>query len=130
MVDSWSTNTQAEAMAILKALKYLNENQLDKVVIETDSLLLKNIIQRVWEVPWQILTTMEEIWKLMEGKIVVVKHIFREGNKVANHLANLALDKGDLIATNFREMDSQGRKLVNNDKLEIPYLRIRKSSRP
>ncbi|XP_059310637.1 uncharacterized protein LOC132061989 [Lycium ferocissimum] len=115
LVDSWSTNTQAEAMAILKALKYLDDNQMDKF-----------IIQRTWEVPWQIFTTMEEIWNLMEGKTVVVEHIFREGNKVADHLANLALDKGDFVATNFMEMDIQGRKLVNSDKMEILYIKIRK----
>ncbi|XP_059290521.1 uncharacterized protein LOC132044056 [Lycium ferocissimum] len=129
MEDHMSTNTQAETMAILQALRYLDDNQADRIVIETDSLILKNIIQRVWEVPWQIANMMEDIWTLIDGKTVVVDHIYREGNKVADHLANLALDRGEVVANNFQELDSHGRKLINSDKLEIPYLRIRKCSR-
>ncbi|XP_060210297.1 uncharacterized protein LOC132637182 [Lycium barbarum] len=54
--DLQSTNTEAEALAILQALRYLKDNQWDQIMIETDSLLLKNIIQRTWEIPLQIIT--------------------------------------------------------------------------
>ncbi|KAH0662539.1 hypothetical protein KY284_027470 [Solanum tuberosum] len=81
-------------MALLHALKYIETAQLDKVIIETDSLLLKNIVERVWKVPWKVVNILEEIWRLMQGKTVVISHIFREGNKLADYLANLALEKG------------------------------------
>ncbi|XP_060182163.1 uncharacterized protein LOC132611812 [Lycium barbarum] len=126
MNDPMSTNTEVEALAILQALRYLKNNQLDKIRIETDSLLLRNIIQMTWEVPWQIVTMVEEIWKLMEGKTVVIEHIYREGNKLADHLANLALDNGDVLFNSFQEMDCQGKRIVSSDKLQLPYLRIRK----
>ncbi|MEX7539411.1 ribonuclease H family protein, partial [Providencia rettgeri] len=44
--DIQSTNTEAEALAILQALRYLKDNQWDQIRIEIDSLLLKNSIQR------------------------------------------------------------------------------------
>ncbi|XP_060190463.1 uncharacterized protein LOC132619636 [Lycium barbarum] len=129
MEDLLSTNTQAKTKAILQDLRYLNNMQVERIMLITDSLLLKNIVQRVWEVPWQIVSMMEEIWQLVEGKTIVVNHIYREGNKVADHLANLALDSGNFVANNFMEMDTHGRKLVNSDKLEEPYMRIRKCSK-
>ncbi|KAH0663239.1 hypothetical protein KY284_028170 [Solanum tuberosum] len=55
------TNTQAETMALLHALKYIETAQLDKVIIEIDSLLLKNIVERVWKVPWKVVNILEEI---------------------------------------------------------------------
>ncbi|XP_060182526.1 uncharacterized protein LOC132612227 [Lycium barbarum] len=124
MDDPLSTNTQAEALAILQAMKYLEATQRDKILIETDSLLLRNIVEKVWEVPWQIVTIVKEIWRIMKGKIVVVSHIFREGNKLEDHLANVALDEGEILANNFKELDIQGRRLLNEDKLKEPYSRL------
>lgn len=118
------TNTQAEAMAILQALKFIEATQMDRVVIKTDSLLTKNIVDKSWKVPWQVVITLEEIWRLMQGRPVVIKHILREGNKLADHLANLALGKGTLCGSNFQEMEPQGRRIINSDKLKMPYLRI------
>ncbi|KAK4379881.1 hypothetical protein RND71_001743 [Anisodus tanguticus] len=53
-----STNTQAEAIA---PLRYVETIQMDRIWIETDSLLIKNIVERVWEVPWKIITIIKEI---------------------------------------------------------------------
>lgn len=47
----------------------------------------------------------------------------REGNCLADHLANYALDVGNIEANCFQELDTKGRKIVNNDKLLCPYLR-------
>lgn len=54
---------------------------------------------------------------------MLVNHILREGNKLAHYLANYALDYGSLQITNFHQLDVEGRKIINNDKLQIPYLR-------
>ncbi|WMV29043.1 hypothetical protein MTR67_022428 [Solanum verrucosum] len=58
MEDTNSTNTQAEAMAILQALKFINNTQSTQVIIETDSVLLEKVIHKTWEVPWQIVNVM------------------------------------------------------------------------
>ncbi|XP_060187285.1 uncharacterized protein LOC132616711 [Lycium barbarum] len=123
--DLQSTNTEAEALAILQALRYLKDSQWDQIRIETDSLLLKNSIQRTWEIPWQIITMVEEIWRISEEKVVVIEHIYREGNKLVDHLANLALDTGDIQFNSFHDMESHCKRIVNSDKLQLPCLRIR-----
>ncbi|XP_059288679.1 uncharacterized protein LOC132042068 [Lycium ferocissimum] len=129
MEEPTCTNTQAEAMAIVQALRYMKERQYQQIIIETDSLLLKNIILTVWELPWQIIEMVEEIWRLMNNKTVRVIHIMREGNMLADHLANLALDHGEVASESFQELGIQGRRLINNDKLQLPYLRIRPCKR-
>ncbi|XP_060195461.1 uncharacterized protein LOC132624750 [Lycium barbarum] len=129
MEEPTCTNTQAEAMVIVQALRYMKERQYQQIIIETDSLLLKNIILKVWEIPWQIIEMVEEIWRLMNNKIVRVIHIMREGNMLADHLANLALDHGEVDSESFQELGIQGRRWINNDKLQLPYLRIRPCKR-
>lgn len=52
----------------------------------------------------------------MDEKIVGITHILREGNQLANHYANVTLDDG--------EIGVQGRRPINNDKLNIPFSRI------
>lgn len=56
---------------------------------------------------------------------VKLSHIMIEGNCLADHLANYALDIGDIKAQCFQELDLKGRKIVNNNKLQCPYLRVK-----
>ncbi|XP_060182106.1 uncharacterized protein LOC132611743 [Lycium barbarum] len=123
------TNTQAEAEAIMQALKYTKRMNIQQMIVETDSMIMKNVMERKWQVPWQIINVMEEIWRIMGERTVVVNHIFREGNKLADFLTNLALDRGDYTANSFQEMDTWGSKLINSDKSNIPYLRVRNCRR-
>lgn len=58
-----------------------------------------------------------------------VSHIFREGNKLADHLANYAIDVGEIKCYGFLQLDSQGRRIVNKDKLQFPYLRVKVARR-
>lgn len=44
--DLACTNIQAEAMAILHALNFIKTAQMDRVMIEIDSLLMKNIVEK------------------------------------------------------------------------------------
>ncbi|KAK6779900.1 hypothetical protein RDI58_022084 [Solanum bulbocastanum] len=61
----------------------------------------------------------------MQGRTVRVTHILREGNKLVNYLANLALGKENVNANYFQELEAQGKGIVNSDKLLEPYMRIR-----
>lgn len=65
-------------MAILRALKYIGTAHLDRVITETDSLLIKNIVEKTWKVPWKVVTTSEEIWKQMQGRTMITSHILRK----------------------------------------------------
>lgn len=94
-------------MSIVEALMYIIQSHLPPCVIETNSLLMKKILDKVWEPPWNIVEHMEEIKKLMSSCIVAVAHVLREGNKLADHLANLTLELNAIIQiASFSEMDT------------------------
>ncbi|XP_070034169.1 uncharacterized protein [Nicotiana tomentosiformis] len=111
------TNTEVEAIAIVESLKNCRLQNYTHIWLEPDSLLLKNIIEGVWKPPWCIVDQVEEIVQLMEGFIFKVTHIYREGNKLADHLANYALEVGTIECHDFWKLDSQSRRLVNEDNM-------------
>lgn len=120
-----NTNTMAEAIAILEALRYCVANSYTHIELQTDSMLLKNVMKGRWTCPWNLIGYVEDINVLMATCEVKVSHIMREGNKLADHLANYGLDFGHMEAHGFGGLDTQGRRIVNSDKLQCPYLRVR-----
>lgn len=68
---------------------------------------------------------MEEIKRLLDGCNNKVSHIYREGNKLVDHLANYALDVGSFECHGFWELDVQGRRIVNVDESQYPYLTVK-----
>ncbi|KAH0712341.1 hypothetical protein KY285_007894 [Solanum tuberosum] len=121
-----ATNMEAEAKAVLEALKYCIRKKLNQVQLETDSLVLKNMISRNWRIPWELVEIMEDIHNML-GKITVnVRHIFREANQLADCIANSAVNTEDKqIFLNFQQLPSKGRKLLNIDKYQVPSVRIK-----
>ncbi|XP_075092253.1 uncharacterized protein LOC142172518 [Nicotiana tabacum] len=91
-----TTNTVAEPKAMVEALRFCRFQQYPHVWLQTDSMLLKKIMDRIWKPPWIISEQVEEIMQLMTGGNYTVTHIHREGNKLADHLANYALDHGEI----------------------------------
>ncbi|KAK4378807.1 hypothetical protein RND71_000669 [Anisodus tanguticus] len=120
-----STNTESEAMAILEAARYCLSKHVFSLILETDSLLMKNILDREWRPPWNIAFMVEELLEIIDNSDVQVLHILREGNQLADHLANVSLDHGEVEVQSFAELDTKGRKILNSDKPQCPYLRIR-----
>ncbi|XP_060200474.1 uncharacterized protein LOC132628729 [Lycium barbarum] len=123
------TNTESEAQALLQAARYCLSTHVYSFILETDSLLLKNILDREWKPPWNIAFEVEELLDIMDHAEVQVLHIMREGNQLADHLSNYALDHGEVDINSFAELDSKGRNIINSDKLQCPYLRIRTKKR-
>ncbi|KAK4724387.1 hypothetical protein R3W88_027166 [Solanum pinnatisectum] len=75
-----ATNMEAEEKTVLEALKYCIRKKLNQVQLETDSLVLKNIINKNWRIPWELVEIMEDIHNML-GKITLkVRHIFKEAN--------------------------------------------------
>lgn len=48
----------------------------------------------------------------------------REGNELADHLTNLAIDKGDFTFTMFQQLELKDKKILNTNKLQYPYIRV------
>lgn len=44
---------------------------------------------------------------------------------MADYLANYALDSGYIEVHSFDQLEIQGKRTVNSDKLQCPYLRVR-----
>ncbi|KAH0712511.1 hypothetical protein KY289_008470 [Solanum tuberosum] len=77
-----------------------------------------------WECPWNIAVEVDQIMEMMKAKNIHIQHIMREGNKLSDHIANLALDTGGCKYHHFREMDSEGRKIINADKSKFHHIRV------
>uniref|UniRef100_A0A0V0H132 Putative ovule protein n=1 Tax=Solanum chacoense TaxID=4108 RepID=A0A0V0H132_SOLCH len=96
------------------------------MTIETNSLALKQMINKQWKVLWELIELIEDIRvKLhsMQGQVI---HTFREGNTVADALANEVTDSQEKKEYHcFNELPANIRKCINIDKAQIPNLRIR-----
>ncbi|XP_075092314.1 uncharacterized protein LOC142172565 [Nicotiana tabacum] len=119
-----ATNNIAVSHEIL--VRYMIQSQYRPCVIETDSFLMKKVLEEVWEHPWSIAQQVEDIKALMTRGVFQVEHVLREGNKLDVPLANLTLEHQAMLQVHsFEEMDTQGRKILSSDKLQIPYIRVR-----
>ncbi|XP_075087570.1 uncharacterized protein LOC142169586 [Nicotiana tabacum] len=88
------TNTKAEAKAMVKALRYCVECNFVLIDLHTDSMILKKAVEGEWSVLWSVAREVEEIKELIARCKITLSHTLREGNKLADHLANRALEVG------------------------------------
>lgn len=94
------------------------------MIIEIDSLIMKNILAGSWKVPWNIAMEVQAIEELRRDKEVQFCYVMREGNRLTDYFTNLVFDfAGELIFNNFQEVPSAGRRIINSDKSQIPYIR-------
>ncbi|KAK6791791.1 hypothetical protein RDI58_010872 [Solanum bulbocastanum] len=120
------TNIEAQATTIQETLKISYRKRFQNLLIETDSLSLKNIIQMTQRIPWEIGEIMEDIMKEMRTQKAKIKHISREGNPIADYLANLAINQTDIQEFNeFAELPIADKHIINLDKTQISSIRIR-----
>ncbi|XP_070002841.1 uncharacterized protein LOC142165887 [Nicotiana tabacum] len=107
----------------LKVTKVMWEPPIKSVGSEIEE--TTNTVAEAMKPPWIISEQVEEIMQLMIGGNYTVTHIHREGNKLADHLANYALDHGEIECQQFWHLDAQGRRLINEDKMKCPSLRVK-----
>ncbi|XP_059315633.1 uncharacterized protein LOC132066321 [Lycium ferocissimum] len=121
-----NSNVFAEARAMMKGLLHCVTQELHPLILETDSLLIKNVVDGVWEIPWCVITEVERIRKMKAEFNVIIQHVYREGNTLADFLTNLAFDfAGTQSFNSFAELPSAGKKILNLDKHQVPNLKIR-----
>ncbi|XP_059295500.1 uncharacterized protein LOC132048832 [Lycium ferocissimum] len=88
--------------------------------------MLKRILEGSSSTLWHLITIIEDIQMFIQLCSVYMQHIYREGNKIADYLANMALDTGSKLEINgFQDLPSTGRTLINMDKNQNPNLRIK-----
>jgi len=90
-----ATNNEAEYQALLDGLNYCIENSINEVDVFLDSKLVVEQVNKNFKVKAQNLkefnTRVENLIK--EFKYIEFNHVYREDNKRADQLANMALDK-------------------------------------
>ncbi|XP_060170637.1 uncharacterized protein LOC132601572 [Lycium barbarum] len=121
-----NSNVVAEARAMMEGLVYCVNHEFHPLVLETDSLLMKNVVDGICEIPWCIITEVERIRRMKAEFNVLIYHVYMEGNTLADFLTNLAFDFAGTISFNsFTDLPSAGRKILHLDKHQVPNLRIR-----
>jgi len=90
-----ATNNEAEYQALIDGLNYCIENSINEVDVFLDSKLVIEQVKKNYKVKAHNLkeynSQVENMIK--EFKYIEFKHVYREDNKRADQLANLALDK-------------------------------------
>lgn len=99
------TNTKAEARAVVEAWRYCLEHDYFLIDFHTDSMVLKNVVNGVWTIPWSMVESVEEIKELSARCNVTISHTLREGNRLVDYLANYALDVGSIECHSFGGFD-------------------------
>lgn len=121
-----STNLEAEVTAVWKALMYCRQQGVTKVQVEIDSLILKNMIQRIWKIPWVIANKVEEIQELMQVIQAQIVHVYREANQLADYITNIAINSDEKHQFfHFTQLPIPARRILNLDKQQVPTIRIR-----
>lgn len=124
-----TNNLMAEVMALRMGLEHCKRNNLLPVILETDPLALKNILYGIWDTLWNIALEIRIVHHMIKDVDVVVENIFREGNKVADFIANKVFffaGTSRIIYSNFLELPREAKTFLNMDKNQVPNLRIKK----
>jgi len=99
----WNTNNAAELEGLWRGLTLAQEQKYLPLIVEGDSQILINMalkiqqgspIQKVSN-SWRMATRLERLQQWLNyNQAISFKHIRREGNKLADFLANLGVDNG------------------------------------
>jgi len=129
LVDS--SNLMAEAIAIREGLQYCLDKHFQQIIIETDSLSMVNILNGEWESPWSVTMEVNSINRIRNSISVRVQHSFREGNTLADFFANLVfVFAGNYEFNSFHEVPTTAKKIINLEKCNTPYIRIKQTDSP
>lgn len=80
------SNNVGEAFAILQGLQLCHQNGWKKIIIETDSLLVVNCLKKIWQPPLSLVYVLRDSLQLIQDQMVIT-HIYREANMMADQLA-------------------------------------------
>lgn len=96
-----TSNNLAELEALHQGIKLFLKCNLCKVFIEDDSQIIVNAIRK-WSTPNWVLNSHLDVILTLIDKLdnYRISHIFREGNQLADHLANLGADGANSLLIN------------------------------
>lgn len=83
-----SSTIDVEVLAVIEAIKEARLRGWLSLWIETDSLLVIHYFNKPLSIPWRLSTLWINCLHLTRQMNVRITHIYREGNSVADKLAN------------------------------------------
>ncbi|KAH0748058.1 hypothetical protein KY290_027290 [Solanum tuberosum] len=120
------SNNMAEGLAILRGLQWCATNLLHNVIIETDSMIMVDMIKGKNVMMWQMQDIVMQITKIMKEGNFQINHCFREANSVADALANIGVtEKHEAFFTSTCCLPRQVKVALKNDQDGLPNIRIR-----
>ncbi|XP_060202424.1 uncharacterized protein LOC132630840 [Lycium barbarum] len=128
LMFTWESKTaeasslEAEAKAILEGVIYCANNQFVPLIIERDSLLMRKVLEGEWKVCMDINKIQE--WR-QKGQTQMA-HMFREGNKLGDYLANMVVHfEGFLQYHSYQDLPAEAKTIVLSDKMQKPRFRFK-----
>lgn len=79
-----TTNIVAEARSVREGLVYCMDNIINNVIIESDSMVVVQILHGEWEIPWSISGEINCMNNIKSSMSVRVQHSLQEGNTLAD----------------------------------------------
>lgn len=114
----------AEARALADGIKYLSAISSKSALVESDSLLLIQVLNKQTDCPWEILPFIREIWSF-SPQIKSFAHVYREVNQAADYLANFACQSQcNSFFTSQHDLPSETKGASRLDKLGMPSIRV------
>ncbi|PHU20008.1 hypothetical protein BC332_11159 [Capsicum chinense] len=123
------SNNVAEVKAILQGIKICISMRLSNVIIEDDSQIIIDMINNKMKPPWQIYYIIDHIIQLSSKVNFIFVHTYREGNKLADLLANYGESiPGNIIMNSVNLLPDFVKAFLNLEKLGIPNFRFKTKS--
>ncbi|KAL6576884.1 hypothetical protein OROMI_011160 [Orobanche minor] len=120
------SNNFAEIYAIWRGLEFCHEQKIFKVWVEVDSKIALHLIEHSISCHWEIQGLIFKIRGFMEKMDIHFSHIFREGNAVADFLANQGCERRDFYIHDITQLKGRILGLIKLDKISYPYIRSKK----
>lgn len=118
------TNMAVETWAIVKGLELCWEAGIRQIWIETDALSVIHLINTPGKGHWTLQHYLSRARKLVKKFDAKITHIFREGNQVADFLANLACNTGENRTLQPQPLSGEITGLIKMDKWNCPNFRF------
>ncbi|KAJ6713550.1 RETROTRANSPOSON UNCLASSIFIED-LIKE PROTEIN [Salix purpurea] len=113
----------AEILTLYHCLNICKDRGIGRVWIEMDALSVINLVQNRCIGSWEVCYSLQGIYDCLDSFQFHLSHIYREGNQVADHLADLGSKAANLhIGSSLDDFPSL-RGIIRTDKLNLPYFR-------
>ncbi|KAL6550656.1 hypothetical protein OROMI_021144 [Orobanche minor] len=120
------TNTYAELHAIWRGIDLCLDKKFENIWVEVDSKVALRLILGAMSCRWNLQMLVSKIRILLTKANFRLTHIFREGNGIADLLANQGCIRRDFVCSNGHDLRGKILGLIRLDKISFPYIRCRK----